>query len=53
VLVAAIADGYKVDPMTVKKKLQHTSQKLRQLKEFVGSGGRIDENAFRASLERF
>lgn len=52
VIVAAIADGYKVDPMTVKKKLQETSQKLYQLQELVGSGGRIDEAAFRASLNK-
>ncbi|MBY0385059.1 S8 family serine peptidase [bacterium] len=52
VIVAAIADGYKIDPMTIKKKLQQTSQKLSQLKELVGSGGRIDEASFRASLEK-
>jgi Subtilase family len=50
ILAHAIADGYVVEPHAVKEQLMKTSRKNRHLREFVKSGGEVDEAAFRAIL---
>ena len=52
VIAHAIADGYPVDPRTVKARLINSSRKSRYLREFVNSGGTVDEVEFRANLVR-
>lgn len=52
VIAHAFADGYNVDAQTVKEQLIKTSRKSRFLKDFVKSGGQVDEDAFRATLTR-
>jgi subtilisin family serine protease len=52
VIAHAMADGYPVDPRRVKAQLINTSRKSRYLREFVTSGGIVDEVEFRASLAR-
>lgn len=52
VITHALADGYSIDPQLVKEQLIKTSRKSRFLKDFVKSGGQVDEAAFRALIEQ-
>jgi hypothetical protein len=52
VIAHAMADGYSIDAEVVKEQLIKTSRKSRYLREFVRSGGSVDEVEFRASFNR-
>lgn len=52
VLAHAMADGYEVDAQTIKQKLIETSRQSRHLREFVKSGGLVDEVNLRKNLNR-
>lgn len=52
VIAHAIADGYFVNPQTVKEHLIRTSRPSRSLQDFIKSSGEVNEADFRSSLKQ-